>query len=72
MGKDSRNAAKTERAWLRREAERRARKAKDKAKDDGRDTPTPQGYAIEKLASGLPNGFVGPNREKEGPVGLSV
>jgi len=68
VGKDSRNAAKTERAWLRREAERRARKAKD----DGRDTPTPQGYAIEKLASGLPNGFVGPNREKEGPVGLSV
>jgi len=28
MGKDSRGAAKSERAWLRREAERRALKAK--------------------------------------------
>lgn len=70
MGKDSRNAAKTERAWLRREAERRARKAKDKAKDDGRDTPTPQGYAIEKTRQWASYGC--PNREKEGPVGLSV
>jgi len=45
MGKDTRNAAKTERAWLCREAERRARKAKDEASHD---RPAAGGSGLEK------------------------
>jgi hypothetical protein len=48
MGKDSRVAAKAEREWLRREAERRARKAKEEDKSPRDRMPAAGGPSIEK------------------------
>jgi hypothetical protein len=48
MGKDARGAAKAERAWLRREAERRAGKARDKDEPPRDRVPATGGPSIEK------------------------
>jgi len=48
MGKDARGATKTERDWLRREAERRARKAKGKDESPRDRMPATGGPSIGK------------------------